>query len=108
MVPPITRITLFKVPDPVDQQKLIDMYKGMPMKAKKNGQSYILNVRAGPAFPDQRSQGFTVAAISQFTTVEDMAYYDNECAAHAELKVVAKSVHQGVTMVYFQNVVDEA
>jgi hypothetical protein len=32
-----------------------------------------------------------------------MAYYDNECAAHANLKAFAKTVHEGVMMVYYQN-----
>lgn len=59
---------------------------------------------AGPAFEDQRSQGFTVAAISEFASKEDMAYYDNDCEAHAALKGVAKQLHQGVMMVYFQSI----
>lgn len=35
-----------------------------------------------------------------------MEYYDNECKAHQELKAVAKSMHQGVAMIYFESVLD--
>lgn len=34
-VKPITRITLFKIPDQEDQEKLLNVYKEMPNKAKK-------------------------------------------------------------------------
>jgi hypothetical protein len=60
-------------------------------------------VRAGPTKADQRNQGYTIAVISVFDSVEDMAYYDNECAAHNELKAFAKTVHQGAMMVFFEN-----
>ncbi|KAF1843676.1 uncharacterized protein K460DRAFT_316303 [Cucurbitaria berberidis CBS 394.84] len=100
---PINRITLFKIPDAEDQEKLLAVYREMPKNAKKDGKPYVISVTAGPAFPDQRSQGYTVAAVSVFASKEDMVYYDNDCAAHAALKKVAKSVHQGVMMVYFEN-----
>jgi hypothetical protein len=63
-------------------------------------------VDAGAAFAEQRSQGYTVAAISVFACKEDMVYYDNECEAHGRLKVVAKSVHEGAMMVYFESIFD--
>lgn len=59
---------------------------------------------AGPAFEDQRNQGYTVAIFSVFASKEDMAYYDNECDAHAALKQVAKAIHKGVMMVYFESI----
>lgn len=31
-----------------------------------------------------------------------MDYYDNGCAAHQELKGVAKGAHQGFAMVFFK------
>lgn len=34
-VQPITRVTLFKIPDQADQEKLLNIYKEMPNKAKK-------------------------------------------------------------------------
>ncbi|KAG7138799.1 Fusaristatin A biosynthesis cluster protein like [Verticillium longisporum] len=99
----VNRITLFKIPNEEDRQKLLELYKGMPQKAVKDGQPYLLGVKAGTAFKDQRAQGYTVAVQSMFASVEDMAYYDNECAAHAELRAFAKSVNQGAMMIYFQD-----
>ncbi|KAM0444318.1 hypothetical protein ACHAPV_010335 [Trichoderma viride] len=99
----INRITLFKIPDTEDQIKLLNIYREMPLKAMKDGKPYILSVTAGTAKPDQRAQGFTVAVISVFGSAQDMVYYDNECAAHAELKAFAKTVHQGAMMVFFEN-----
>ncbi|TDZ54642.1 hypothetical protein CTRI78_v006108 [Colletotrichum trifolii] len=99
----ITRITLFKIPDEESQNKVLSFYREMPHKAVKNGQPYITSVKAGLAVADQRAQGFTVAAVSTFASEEDMAYYDNECAAHAELKAFAKNAHQGFAMVYFRD-----
>jgi hypothetical protein len=127
---PIRRITLFKVPNPEDQQKLLDKYRTMPETAVKvcvptcevssdglkavltsissiqEGKPYILSVNAGPAFEDQRSQGYTVAVVSVFSSKEDMVYYGNECEAHKSLKAVAKVVHQGMMMVYFESIFD--
>lgn len=100
---PINRITLFKIPDPSCQQKLLDMYRTMQKDALKDEEPYILSVTAGPAFPDTRNQGYTIAVISQFRSVGDMEYYDNDCQAHAALKKVAKSMHEGAMMVYFAN-----
>ncbi|KAJ4328710.1 hypothetical protein N0V84_000902 [Fusarium piperis] len=101
----ITRVTLFKIPKEEDQQRLLDIYKSMPQKALKNGKPYIVSVRAGKAAADQRAQGFTVVALSVFDSIEDFNYYDTECAAHGELKQFAKTAHQGVAMLYFENVV---
>lgn len=100
---PIHRITLFKILDPADQQRLLQIYKQMPAKAVKDGEPYIVSVTAGTAKPDQRTQGFIVAVVSVFRSVQDMNYYDNECAAHAELKAFAKTVHQGAMMTFFEN-----
>lgn len=35
MSKPTNRVTLFKIPNAEDQQKLLDIYKGMPSKAVK-------------------------------------------------------------------------
>ncbi|KAJ4182813.1 hypothetical protein NW759_017107 [Fusarium solani] len=101
----ITRVTLFKIPKEEDQQRLLDLYKAMPRKALKNGKPYIASVKAGKAAPDQRAQGFTVVALSVFSSIDDFNYYDTECIAHGELKQFAKTAHQGVAMVFFENLV---
>lgn len=68
----------------------------------QNGKPYILSVFAGEAFPDARSQGFTLAAQTNFASKEDMTYYDAECEAHKKLKATAGKVHEGIMMVYFE------
>jgi hypothetical protein len=35
---------------------------------------------------DPRSNGFTLMYRTRFENIEDMNYYDDGCAAHAELK----------------------
>jgi hypothetical protein len=37
--------------------------------------------------PDPRSKGFTIVAQTSFASLEDMRYYDTECAAHKNLKM---------------------
>ncbi|KAK0113957.1 hypothetical protein ONS95_014202 [Cadophora gregata] len=101
---PIQRITLFKIPNVGDQEKLLEICKGMKQNAIKDGKPYILSVTAGQGIPSQRDQGYTVAVVSVFSSVEDMLYYDEDCEAHKKLKAFAKGVHQGAMMVYFESV----
>ncbi|CAK7235789.1 hypothetical protein SEUCBS140593_009399 [Sporothrix eucalyptigena] len=98
--PPVHRITLFKIPSAEDQTTLLDIYRTMPSRAIKDGKP----VAAGPSVDDARNQGYTIAVVSVFRSVEDMEYYDHHCQAHAELKKVAKTLHKGNMMVYFQSV----
>ena len=44
----------------------------------------------GLAEPDARSQGITVVAKTEFASLEDMHYYDDDCPAHKALKEYAK------------------
>jgi len=99
----VSRLTLFKIPSESDQQKLLDIYRSMPSKAKKDGKPYIRSVVAGPSYEDARNQGYTVAVVSTFDSLEDFKYYDTQCEAHNELKAFAKTVHQGNMMVFFEN-----
>lgn len=99
----VTRITLFKIPDPDDQQKLLDIYRTMPQKALKDGKPYIRSVEAGVPYVDARNQGYTIAVLSKFDSIEDFRYYDEKCEAHNALKSVAKTLHQGNMMIFFSN-----
>ena len=55
---------------------------------------------------DPRSAGFTFAAKSEFSSVADMKYYDEECEAHKALKVDAKGFGvEGMMMIYYDPVV---
>ena len=58
---------------------------------------------AGPAEPDQRSQGFTFVAKSEFASMDDMRFYDAECPAHQALKKEAMTLGvEGLLTVYFK------
>ena len=112
---------MFKIPAKENQAKLLDLYRTLAASAKKvipyffpdrskkelthslqDGKPYILSLVAGQTHEDQRSQGYTVAAKSEFSTLEDMKYYDTDCEAHQTLKAGAKSLGvEGVMTVYF-------
>lgn len=78
----------------------------LTLGANQDGQPYILRCVAGPAVDDARSQGYTLAAQTTFSSLDDMKYYDNECEAHAALKAVAKEKVAGPPlMVCFDNAV---
>jgi Stress responsive A/B Barrel Domain len=72
-------------------------------KSVKDGKPYIKSVYAGKTFSDQRAQGYTVAVVSEFASLADFTYYDTQCEAHNRLKAVAKTLHQGNMMVYFES-----
>lgn len=125
------RMTLFKIPRIEDQDKLLEMYRAMPQKAlkvrsqmadplpsfipltdstllfsKQDGSPYIVSVKAGKTFADQRAQGYTIAVMTTFASKEAFEYYDTDCEAHKELKAFAASVHQGNLMVYFHSALE--
>ncbi|KAF3015828.1 hypothetical protein G7054_g6832 [Neopestalotiopsis clavispora] len=104
----IHRVTMFKLPAAEDQQKLIEAYKTLAKNQQKNGKPYILSLTAGIAKKDQRSQGFTVVSKTEFASMDDMKYYDDECEAHQALKSYAKGTltieggPTGVLTTYFE------
>jgi hypothetical protein len=56
----------------------------------------------GPAHDDPRSRGFNFVCKTEFATLDDLRYYDNECAAHGQIKTLAKELElEGVMTVYF-------
>ncbi|KND89823.1 hypothetical protein TOPH_05460, partial [Tolypocladium ophioglossoides CBS 100239] len=98
----VHRITLFKVPKAEDQQKLIEQYKAVDATNQKDGKPYILSLAAGRAEDDPRSQGFTVVCKTEFASLADLKYYDDECQAHQNLKAFAKTLTvEGIQTVYF-------
>lgn len=69
----------------------------------QNGEPYILSLEAGPAHEDARSQGYSFVAKSEFKTIEDMRFYDNECVAHQVLKFGTKPLGvEGVMTIYYE------
>ncbi|KAK2047842.1 stress responsive A/B barrel domain-containing protein [Colletotrichum somersetense] len=100
----IHRVTMFKIADEGQQKQLIEQYKVLQSTQKKDGKPYILSLIVGLAAEDPRAQGFTVVSKSEFASLEDMKYYDEECAAHAALKVFAREKLNvaGLMSVYFE------
>ncbi|KAK4031938.1 hypothetical protein C8A01DRAFT_41617 [Parachaetomium inaequale] len=88
----IIRDTLFIVPKPANQDKLLDAYKELEKNQAKDGKPYILHIHATRLLNDERSLGHTVKATMTFANHEDMVYYDKECPAHAALKHLALDI----------------
>lgn len=60
---------------------------------------------AGLTLEDPRSKGYTVVAEAEFSSLDDMRFYDDECAAHGALKKKAAAL--GLTepplTIYFES-----
>ncbi|KAG4425872.1 hypothetical protein IFR04_001079 [Cadophora malorum] len=69
-----------------------------------DGKPYIKLVDAGTAQEDQRAQGFTIAAISTFSSLRDINFYDSRCITQQRLRNLAKTVNQELSMVYFNSI----
>lgn len=93
---------MFKIPSKDNQAKFLELYRTLSSTATKDGKPYILSLEAGQALEDVRSQGFTLVAKSEFKSLDDMKYYDNDCEAHKTLKAGAKSLGvEGIMTVYY-------
>lgn len=55
--------------------------------------------------PDPRSKGFTISVKTTFASMEDMQYYDHECAAHKALKAVAGPLKEDVLTTFYESVI---
>lgn len=54
---------------------------------------------------DPRSRGYTVACKTEFASMDDMKYYDEQCTAHQTLKATASDLGvgaDGVLTVFFE------
>ncbi|KJZ69004.1 hypothetical protein HIM_11606 [Hirsutella minnesotensis 3608] len=100
----IHRVTLFKIPKPEDQQTMLELYRKVEATNRKGGKPYILSLTAGSAEVDQRAQGYTVVAKTEFASVGDMEYFDNDCDAHKALKAVGRGTLtiDGILTVFFK------
>ncbi|KAK6343809.1 hypothetical protein TWF696_007470 [Orbilia brochopaga] len=105
-MPQIKRVTLFKVPNEADQDVILEQYKKVKQEAQKDGKPYILSLSAGKTKDDPRSKGFNLCAISVFANMDDMNYYDTECAAHKALKAVASDKLVDIMTVIMESTTD--
>jgi len=123
---PIERITLFKIPNEEDLNRILEQYKTLAKTAVKvllpslllfilllesnnsdilqDGKPYILSSAVGKSFPDPRNKGFNLSVKTTFASLDDMKYYDSECEAHKALKAVAGPVREDFLMTYFESV----
>ncbi|KXG50930.1 Dimeric alpha-beta barrel [Penicillium griseofulvum] len=101
---PIERITLFKIPNEADRDRVLEQYKVLAKTATKDGKPYILAAAVGASFPDPRNKGYNLSVKTTFASMEDMKYYDSECEAHKLLKSVAGPVKEEVLTSYFENI----
>ncbi|KAK5099526.1 hypothetical protein LTR70_002427 [Exophiala xenobiotica] len=101
----IKRTTLFKIPKEEDIPKALEAYKELERTAIKDGKSYILSCDAGKIIntSEPRSQGYTVCGQTTFSTIEDVHYYDNECAAHAKLKSIVTPIRTDAAVMLFES-----
>ncbi|KGQ07336.1 hypothetical protein BBAD15_g7338 [Beauveria bassiana D1-5] len=123
----VHRVTMFKLPKPEDVDAMIEQYKILEATQSKvregniwicicshgkhaddencvqDGRPYLQSVVIGKPEADPRAQGFTLVAKTEFASVDDMKYYDEECPAHKKLKGIAKSLTiEGVVSVFFK------
>ncbi|KAL6858124.1 hypothetical protein ACO1O0_005576 [Amphichorda felina] len=115
----IHRVTMFKMPKEEDRQRMLEQYRQMAKDNQKasstlayfitqrpsprDGKPYILSMTVGPAEDDPRSQGYTLVSKSEFASMEDMRYFENECPAHGEVRSLIKALTvDGILTVYFK------
>lgn len=70
----------------------------------QDGKAYIASLVVGLADDDNRSQGYTVVCKTEFYSMEDMKYYEDQCQAHKSLKsaVTTTMAVEGMLTVYFK------
>ncbi|EKV04895.1 Dimeric alpha-beta barrel [Penicillium digitatum] len=101
---PIERITLFKIPNEADRDRVLEQYKVLAKTAIKDGKPYILAAAVGASIPDPRNQGYNLSVKTTFASMDDMKFYDSECEAHKALKACAGPVKEDVLTTYFENI----
>ncbi|PLN85159.1 hypothetical protein BDW42DRAFT_161167 [Aspergillus taichungensis] len=101
---PIERITLFKIPNEADRDRVLEQYKVLAKTAVKDGKPYITAAAVGVSYPDARNKGFNVSVKTTFASMEDMKFYDEECEAHKALKKIAGPVKEDVLTTFYENI----
>ncbi|KAJ5908826.1 hypothetical protein N7495_001508, partial [Penicillium taxi] len=101
---PIERITLFKIPNDADADKILEQYKILAKTAVKDGKPYIVSAAVGKSFPDPRNKGYNVSVKTTFASLDDMKYYDADCEAHKALKALAAPIKEDVLSTYYENI----
>jgi hypothetical protein len=70
----------------------------------QDGKPYIVRCEAYRLYDDPRSLGYTVVGKTVFESLEDMKFYDEECAAHKTLKAnIGPKVEGGPPMTVYMD-----
>ncbi|KAJ5779300.1 Dimeric alpha-beta barrel [Penicillium paradoxum] len=101
---PIERITLFKIPNEADLNRVLEQYKVLAKTATKDGKPYIVAAAVGPTIADPRNKGYNLSVKTTFASMDDMKYYDNECEAHKALKACVGPVKEDVLTTFYENI----
>ncbi|KAF2724778.1 hypothetical protein K431DRAFT_281729 [Polychaeton citri CBS 116435] len=100
----IQRITMFKVLDDAHVPEILDQYKTLETAAQKDGKPYIRECVARETIDDPRRQGYNIAAITTFDSLDDMKFYDENCEAHRKLKqFTLGKIEMPPTTIYMKN-----
>lgn len=74
------------------------------LTAAQDGNQYIQISAGHVTHEDSRSRGYTFVARTVFLSREDMDYYDNEDAAHGEIKALLKGkIEDGPPLVVYMD-----
>ncbi|KAI1624167.1 hypothetical protein EDD37DRAFT_609178 [Exophiala viscosa] len=101
----IKRVTMFQVAKEEDIDAVVAQYDILRSTAEKNGAPYIVANEAARVInsSEERSQGFTVIAITTFKSKEDVEYYDKGCAAHKKLREFVATRRNGFATLHFES-----
>ncbi|OAL40553.1 hypothetical protein AYO20_00289 [Fonsecaea nubica] len=101
----VKRVSLFKVPKEDDIDAILAEYQVLRNTAQKDGKPYIVSNEASRVInsSEERSQGYTVIAVTTFKSREDVDYYDKGCAAHKKLREFISTRRTGVATVHFES-----
>ncbi|KIW94240.1 uncharacterized protein Z519_05556 [Cladophialophora bantiana CBS 173.52] len=101
----VKRITLFKVPKEEDIDAILAEYQVMRTSAQKDGKPYILSNEATRVLnsSEERSQGYTLVAVTTFKSREDVEYYDKGCAAHKKLREFITPRRTGFATIHYES-----
>lgn len=116
---------MFKIPKEEDIETALRQYdilrqtavkvRNFPLEGKKtkslteriaqNEKPYILSNEAGRVIngSEARSKGWTVVAQTVFASLEDVKYYDEQCAAHKKLKSVVTPLREDASVLLFES-----
>ncbi|KIW99777.1 uncharacterized protein Z518_10705 [Rhinocladiella mackenziei CBS 650.93] len=101
----IKRITLFKVPKEEDIDAIIAEYEVLRATAQKDGAPYIVANEASRVLntSEERSQGYTLIAVTTFKSKEDFDYYDKQCPSHKRLREFIAPRRTGYAMLQHES-----